>query len=130
MASATETAVLLIGHGSRQAGANRDVFELAERIALRGGYSRVSAAFLELAEPDIATAAERLVDSGAMRVLLVPYFLGLGVHLVRDLAAACGELAERHGGVEFVLGKPLGPSPLLDDLVWMRIEELQRSIGG
>jgi sirohydrochlorin ferrochelatase len=55
---------------------------------------------------------------------MIPYFLSAGIHLTRDLAAARDELAQRHPGVEFRLGAPLGPHPLLDQLVATRIREL------
>ncbi len=124
------TAILLIAHGSREESANRDLRELAERLAGSGpaGRSIVVASFLELAEPDIATGGDRCVASGAERVLMVPYFLSAGVHLRRDLTAARDELAARHPEVEFHLGPPLGPHRLLDELVRARIGELETSI--
>ena len=63
---------------------------------------------------------------GGGAVLMIPYFLSAGVHLLRDLTAARDELARRHPGVEFRLGPPLGPHPLLDELVAARIGELER----
>jgi sirohydrochlorin ferrochelatase len=120
------TAVLLIAHGSRYQGANDDPREMAARLADRGEYPIVEACFLELAEPDIAAGGDRCVARGATRVLMIPYFLASGVHLLRDLTAARDELSRRHRGVEFRLGPPLGPHPLLDALVAARIEELDR----
>ncbi len=117
------TAILLIAHGSRRAEANQELHELAERITATGEYAIVESAFLELAEPDIATGGERCVGRGASRVLLIPFFLSMGVHLTRDLAAARDELSERHAGVQFELGPPLGPHALLDRLVLTRITE-------
>jgi sirohydrochlorin ferrochelatase len=118
------TAVLLIAHGSREPSANDDLHALAGRLAASGEYPIVVACFLELAEPDIPAGGERCVAQGATRVLMVPYFLAAGVHLRRDLTAARDELEGRHPGVEFRLGPPLGPHPLLDSLVLARIEEL------
>lgn len=117
-------AVLLIAHGSRHAPANEDLHRVAEGVAARGGASIVEACFLELAEPDIATGGDRCVARGATRVLMIPYFLSAGVHLLRDLTAARDALAERHPGVEFRLGQALGPHPLLEDLVALRVREL------
>jgi sirohydrochlorin ferrochelatase len=122
--SAEITAVLLIAHGSRQETANRDLTELAKRVAATGQYPIVEACFLELAEPDLPTGGERCVARGASRVLLIPYFLSAGVHLERDLSAARDELSRRHRQVQFHLGAPLGPHPLLDQLVAIRIREL------
>lgn len=125
-----QTAILLIAHGSREESANRDLRELAERLAGAGPghHPIVVASFLELAEPDIATGGDRCVASGAERVLMVPYFLSAGVHLRRDLTAARDELAARYPRVAFHLGPPLGPHRLLDELVAARIGELETSI--
>jgi sirohydrochlorin ferrochelatase len=120
------TAILLIAHGSRQQSANDDLYELAARFAAMGTYPIVQPCFLELAEPELKAGGERCAQLGATRVLMIPYFLSDGVHLRRDLAAARDELNRRHPEVEFILGPPLGPHPLLDDLVAERIRELDR----
>jgi sirohydrochlorin ferrochelatase len=122
--SIERTAVLLIAHGSREPSANDDLNALAGRLAAEGEHPIVVACFLELAEPDIPTGAERCVARGATHVLMIPYFLSEGVHLRRDLTAAREELHSRYSGVQFRLGPPLGPHPLLDELVAARIREL------
>ena len=119
-----ETAVLLIAHGSRHAPANEDLFRIAGRIAEQGEYRIVEPAFLELAEPDIPGGGARCVERGATRVLMIPYFLSSGVHLIRDLTAARDDLERRHPAVEFRLGPPLGPDPLLETLVAERVRQL------
>ena len=121
---ATTTAVMLIAHGSRHEPANADLRELADRLARRVEYPIVEPAFLELAEPTIDEAGDRCVDLGASRVLMVPYFLSMGVHLLRDLTAAREALNRRHPKVDFLLGPPLGPNPLLDRLVFDRVDRL------
>jgi sirohydrochlorin ferrochelatase len=118
------TAVLLIAHGSRHAPANDDLHQLVARLAERGDYAIVEACFLELADPDIPAGGDRCVARGADRVLMVPYFLSAGVHLLRDLATARDELRNRHPGVEFRLGPALGPHALLERLVRERIRDL------
>jgi len=118
------TAVLLIAHGSREQTANDDLHELAVRFAAEGTYPIVEGCFLELADPDLPAGGARCVARGATHVLMVPYFLSAGVHLQRDLTAARDEFSRRYPDVEFRLGSPLGPHPLLDDLVAARIREL------
>jgi sirohydrochlorin ferrochelatase len=121
-----QTAVLLIAHGSREQRANDDLHELATRLREQGRYPIVESSFLELALPELKAGGDRCVELGATRVLMIPYFLSDGVHLRRDLAAARDELERRHPDVEFCLGPPLGPHPLLDQLVVERIRELDR----
>jgi sirohydrochlorin ferrochelatase len=118
------TAILLIAHGSRQQSANNDLHELAARLSAQGTYPIVEPCFLELAEPELKAGGDHCVELGATRVLMLPYFLSDGVHLRRDLTAARDELNRRHPDVEFILGSPLGPHPLLDELVAARIREV------
>mgnify|MGYP002381446411 CR=1 FL=1 len=120
------TAVLLIAHGSRHQPANQDLFDLAARLEAVGEAPIVEACFLELAPPDIPSGASRCVERGASRILMVPYFLGMGVHLVRDLNEARRLLSESYPQVRFLLGPSLGPHPLLDELVICRVRQLDR----
>ena len=106
------TAILLIAHGSRHQAANDDLHELAARVAARGDYPIVEACFLELAEPDIATGGSRCVARGATRVLMIPYFLSAGVHLLRDLTAARDELEPASSGDRIPAWAAAGPAPL------------------
>jgi sirohydrochlorin ferrochelatase len=87
-------------------------------------YPIVEPSFLELAAPDIATGGDRCVARGATRILMVPYFLSAGVHLQRDLVAACDQLQARHPTVQVRLGPALGPHSLLDELVLERIRQV------
>ncbi len=121
----TTTAILLIAHGSRHEPANDDLRRMADAMAAGGEYPIVEAAFLELAGPDIPSGGAACVARGADRVLMMPYFLAAGVHLVRDLTAARDTLMAVHPGVDFVLGAPLGPHPLLQQLVMERVRELE-----
>jgi sirohydrochlorin ferrochelatase len=118
------TALLLIAHGSREPAANEDLHRLAEEMRATGRYAAVVAAFLELADPDIDCGGAKCVDAGAKRVVLVPYFLSAGVHVRRDLAAARERLAQRFSGLEFRLAEPLGPHPLLTEIVLQRATDV------
>lgn len=117
-------AVLLIAHGSRRAEANDELHKLVERVTAWGTYPIVEAGFLELVEPNIVTAGDTCVARGATCVLMIPYLLSSGIHLVRDLTVARDELRRRHPSIEVQLGCPLGPHPLLDKLVAERIREV------
>ena len=125
--SASTTALLLIAHGSRRPEANADLeFVAAERA--RGRYPVVCVSYLELAEPNIEAGGEQCVEAGATEVVLVPYVLSPGVHVVEDLTAARnGVLAARFPRVKFVLAEPLGRHPLLVDVVEQRASEATRT---
>jgi sirohydrochlorin ferrochelatase len=120
---ADRTALLLIAHGSRRPEANDDLDRLAEELKRTGRYAVVEPAYLELAEPDIENGAATCVGQGAGRVILLPYFLSAGVHVRRDLAAARDRLATRFPDVEFRLAEPLGPHPMLVEIVLQRARD-------
>jgi sirohydrochlorin ferrochelatase len=115
------TALLLIAHGSREAAANEDLRRLADELRATGLYSAVVAAFLEFAEPNIDAGGEKCIAAGATQVVLVPYFLSAGVHVRRDLVAACDRLANRAPRVAFRLADALGPHALLTRIVLERV---------
>jgi sirohydrochlorin ferrochelatase len=117
------TALLLIAHGSRQAEANDDLQHVAAELRRAGEFAIVEASFLELAEPSIPVAGARCAEQGAMRVVMLPYFLSAGVHVRRDLTAFRAELATRFPDVEFRLAEPLGRHPLLRAVVTARAQE-------
>ena len=118
------TALLLIAHGSRQEEANADLRHVADGLRARG-WPIVAASFLELAEPRIEEGGARCVEQGAELVILVPYFLSAGVHVHRDLSEARAKLAERFPEVLFRLADPLGPHPLLLDVLAERAREAE-----
>jgi sirohydrochlorin ferrochelatase len=119
----SKTALLLIAHGSRRAEANADLEHLACVLRDRGEFALVSPSYLELCEPGIVAGGEICVQQGAIRVVLLPYFLSAGMHVTEDLTAARNELAKRHGQVEFLLAEPLGRHPKLAEIVIDRAKE-------
>jgi sirohydrochlorin ferrochelatase len=123
-------ALLLIAHGSREPEANADLHVAVAELRRRGAFAVVEAAFLELAEPDIDAGAAACVAQGAECVVLLPYFLSAGVHVRRDLTAARDRLAARHPRVGFRLAEPLGPHPLLLEVVAERAREAEEDGNG
>jgi sirohydrochlorin ferrochelatase len=116
-------AVLLIAHGSRRPEANDDLVRLAESLRAKGLFGVVETAYLELAQPDIASGAQKCVAAGATTIKLLPYFLSAGAHVVEDLEQYRRELDERFPQVRFELCLPLGPHPLMIEIVLDRLTE-------
>lgn len=116
------TAALLIAHGSRRAEANADLERLAEAVRARGEYPIVEIAYLEIADPDIPTGGRACVERGARRVLMLPYFLSAGAHVVDDLDRHCRELNAEFPEVTFHVCPPLGLHPKIVDVVVERLK--------
>jgi len=109
--------LIVFAHGSSVEEANEAVRHVARRAAQLSGFDPWSAAFLELAQPDLAAAVEDLLARGAGRIVVTPYFLTMGIHLQRDLPKIAGEVAARHPGLEIVCTEPLDGHPALEAIL-------------
>jgi sirohydrochlorin ferrochelatase len=105
---ARRAALLLIGHGSRVASANRLLRDLARGLRAILPGRAVEIAYLEAAAPGISEGIDRCVARGATRILIVPYFLYLGGHVRRDLPKAAAAARRRHDGLEVRIAAHLG----------------------
>jgi sirohydrochlorin ferrochelatase len=122
------TGFVLFAHGSRIESANQAVRDIAAQMAESENHL-VEPAFLELGQPDLAGAAARLVDHGATRIVVIPYFLTLGTHLQRDLPQLVRDSVAAHAQVEFEVTPPLDGHPALLEIVLSRAREaLQHSV--
>jgi len=79
--------LLLVAHGSRKASSNDEVRQLTENLAGKatGHFDDVRCAFLELAEPSIPDGLQQCADAGADEIVVFPYFLSAGRHVVEDI---------------------------------------------
>ena len=123
-------AVVVVDHGSRRAESNASFERFIRSSADRLPYPVVEPAHMELGEPSIATAFDGCVARGATTVAVAPWFLGPGNHWDRDIPARTAEAAARHPGIRWLVAAPLGPDPLLLDLVERRVARcLEHSAG-
>ena len=88
------TALVVFAHGSKVEAANQAIRDVAARLAERSGLV-TEAAFLEIAAPDLPQVVARLVDRGATRVVVLPYFLAPGRHAEGDLPRIIEQIREQ-----------------------------------
>lgn len=119
--------LVLFAHGSRVPEANDSVRAVARQAAGSGLFEAVEPAFLELALPDLCGAIGRLAARGVSRVLVVPFFLTLGIHLQRDLPGIVAEAGRIHKDVEIRVSPPLEGHPALTRIV---LELAQEALSG
>jgi sirohydrochlorin ferrochelatase len=114
--------LIVFGHGSPVESANQAVREVAMAMARTGGYALVETAFLEGGKPDLADAARELVNRGAERLIVLPYFLTLGLHLKRDLPKLVDEVRAAFA-VPVEVTPPLDGHPALQQILLERAAE-------
>ena len=122
--------IVIVDHGSRRAESNRRHEAFVSEWRTTRDYPIVEPAHMELAEPSIGTAFDACVAAGATTVVIAPYFLWPGNHWDRDIPALAAEAAARHADARYVVTAPLGPHPLLMEIVEDRIERcLKHALG-
>jgi len=117
------TAILLMAHGSRIPEANDAAREIAARVQKMTEFEIVEVSFREQHLPNIQQGVDSCVARGARRILLVPYFLYMGAHVLEDLPEELEQARVRHPEIEMVLGKHLGVHNKLAEIVVERIAE-------
>ena len=111
--------LLLIAHGSRRESSNQEVQILTEQLRgkLSSEFMQIDYAFLELATPSIPDAIEYAIKQGSREVLLLPYFLAAGRHVLEDIPAILADARQAHPQVALTLLKHLGQADGLIDVL-------------
>ncbi len=121
------TGIAIFAHGSSVESANEAVRGFTRQLAGRGGFPLIETSFLELGKPDLPEAAQRLIARGAKRIVVIPYFLTVGIHLKRDLPRIVEELKDIYQDVEFEITAPMDGHPALLDVL---LDRAKSALGG
>jgi sirohydrochlorin cobaltochelatase len=115
--------LLGVAHGSRDPVSQAGVEALLARAAaLRPGL-RTTAAYVDNASPSVRRALAALADDGVDDVVVLPLLLTPASHSKTDVAASVQVGRRDHPGVRLRYGRPLGPHPVLVDVLARRLVE-------
>ena len=127
--AAEDTALVMVGRGSRDSHATDEMCEFARLRKQVSSVAHVEVGFVAMAEPTIAECLERVAASGSRRVIVQPHLLFAGQLLTRISEEVAG-YALRHPTTQWVVARHLGPHALLDaaiaDVVYARVTRRRR----
>lgn len=111
--------LLLVAHGSRRAESNDEVRQLAAQLGqmAQGRFDSVTPAFLELAEPSIPDGLRAAIKAGADEVVVLPYFLSAGRHVINDIPGEVDSVRAEYPDVAINLVSYLGAAAGVKDLL-------------
>jgi len=123
-----ETAVVLIGHGSKLPYNEEVLVGLRERVEMRGIFKDVRVAFMQLNSPSIEEVLRTLAKEGKRNIVALPVFLADGAHTTEDIPeklkiAFEGEWAELGRDVKLTYAKPIGVDERIVDILLDRVKE-------
>ena len=107
--------VILFAHGARDARWAEPFTRVAEKVRKGAPDMAVETAFLEFMPPDLATAANRLVEGGVTRIRVIPLFFGRGGHLRAEVPRLIAEIAAALPGITIDLGPAAGDDEMVID---------------
>lgn len=116
-------ALIVLGHGSRAVGAADNMEKVAAKLKERLDYEIVEICQMSGRGVLFPEVFDRCMEQGAASVLVLPYFLHRGVHILLDVPEMMKEKAEEYPGVRIVLGSNLGFDEALVDIMMKRVGE-------
>jgi sirohydrochlorin cobaltochelatase len=117
-----DTALIIIGRGSRDPDSNSDLFKMARMLWEGRGYGWVEVAFYDLTEPRIETIIERCVRLGARRIVSLPYLLFTG-QIRQRLEERVRATQALYPAVEIFTAQHLGSHPEVIEAVAYRYQQ-------
>ncbi|MBW8704331.1 Sirohydrochlorin cobaltochelatase [Streptomyces sp. MBT84] len=120
-------ALLIAGHGTRDEAGAEAFRAFVRELERRRPELPVAGGFIELSAPPLGEAVSGLVERGVRRFAAVPLMLVSAGHAKGDIPAALAREKERHPGISYAYGRPLGPHPALLDVLERRLDE---ALGG
>ncbi len=112
-------ALLLLAHGSRSKQSNIEVFNIANKLRNKCSeqYKIIHPAFLELSAPLIPEGIKMCVDDGATSILVLPYFLNSGRHVLEDIPNVINETEKLYPEVTIIIAPHIGTSELMEEVL-------------
>ena len=106
--SVTRPAIILLGHGARDAEWADTLKRLQKHVEQRAGDIPVASAFLGHLPPSLPECIERLIHANYDDLRVVPIFIARGGHLKQDIPAVIEEISARHPGIRITLLPAVG----------------------
>ncbi len=125
------TPLMLVGHGTVDPAGVAEFVSFTDRVRRRlaPGDVDVDGGFIELSRPTVHEAWGALAARGHTRMAAVPMVLAAAGHAKGDIPAALAREVARDPGTSYVLGRPLGPHPVLLEILAERIADALRVDG-
>ncbi|MFP4177105.1 MAG: precorrin-8X methylmutase [Candidatus Brocadiia bacterium] len=118
-----QTGAIIVSHGSSRDEANREFEEKIKRVITRLSGMKVKPAFFSMASPTLSDRIDELAEQGIERVLILPYFLHNGQHIINDLPEQIDVCRREHPEIQIEQRSTLQEDPALEDILVHRLAE-------
>ena len=93
--------------------------QLAARLSAKVGhlFDRVDYAFLQISDPLIETRIEEQVGLGAKKIVVFPFFIGSGSHILQDIPQLVKKKQDQFPDVVFEITPHLGRLKTIEQVI-------------
>ena len=119
-----DKAVIILNHGTRNKQAQESFNVFARTLREKFQAVIIEHASMELSEPSMPVIIKKLYESGKRDIVIVPFFLFSGMHIVKDIPEIIEEERQKYSDLKITFGKPLMPDKRLMDILYDRIKEI------
>ncbi|WDP89920.1 MAG: CbiX/SirB N-terminal domain-containing protein [Desulfobacter sp.] len=118
-------ALVIAAHGSRKKESAVEVAALTEKLAKKAKpeFDLVVHGFLQFSEPFLPGVVEDAVNKGADQVVIFPFFISAGAHIMTDIPELVRACEEKYPGTAFILTRHLGAVQGIEDII---LDEVSR----
>jgi len=117
-------ALIIVAHGSRKKESALQVAALCAKVSEKSGkqFDRVEYAFLQFAEPLLRDKIENLVEKGAKKIIIFPFFIAAGSHILEDIPRLVEKAGHDYPGTELSITRHLGIIESIEDLILAEVD--------
>ena len=133
----TSIGIVVVDHGSKRESSNVMLDSFVELYTRMLGEEKmemnivaIEKAHMEIAAPSVKDAVGACVDKGAKVVVVAPYFLSRGRHILEDIPALVEEAQSEYKDISCIMADPIGLDVRVADVVHTRVEEALTALDG
>jgi len=125
--SASETALLVVGRGSRDPESNMEIYQMARLLWEKFQSPALEVAFTSTANPDMPTAIQWCAQAGTKRILIAPYLL-YDQQLYGTIQARLEKIRSTFPDVEIVTAPHLGIHESIIEAISQRYQKSLKNL--
>jgi len=115
--------VLIVAHGSRAKETEVTMEAVVDMVKAKLPQTIIEWAYMEFSDQDIQKGVEALVGQGVTQIMIVPYFLFMGIHIKEDIPRMVAACAKDHPDITITMKEPFNVDQRIADMLVDRIKE-------
>lgn len=115
--------LVVLAHGSKVEETNDILLRILDEVKAGVSYDLVEGAYLQLMDPSLEEAVDRLYEKGCKDMVIFPFFLFDGNHIREDIPNEIDKIKEKYTDINVKFLKNIGYDSKLVDIILERVKE-------